>query len=278
MNPVEMVLFVALPPTVMWLSGLFAAFRPPRPAVRGALLHLAAGVVFAVVAVELVPDLLREHSPIETVVGFALGVAAMLGLRSLTHHKEEEEDEGAKRSEASPEGEGAPSFAKRAAAAEPAAAQSSGAVQAAAPPRLPAGMLAGIAIDLVVDGLMIGIGFAAGAKEGRLLAVALTTELISLGLAVVSSMQKRGIARGRSLKVLAALALAFVGGAGLGTTLLVRLPKHWLAAVLSFGAAALLFLVTEELLTEAHEEKETPAMTAVFFLGFLAFLILGMVT
>ena len=69
-----------------------------------------------------------------------------------------------------------------------------------------------------------------------------------------------------------------MGGAGLGTTLLVRLPKHWLAAVLSFGAAALLFLVTEELLTEAHEEKETPAMTAVFFLGFLAFLILGMVT
>lgn len=63
MNPVEMVLFVALPPAVMWLSGLFAAFRPPRPAVRGVLLHLAAGVVFAVVAVELVPDLLREHSP-----------------------------------------------------------------------------------------------------------------------------------------------------------------------------------------------------------------------
>jgi ZIP family zinc transporter len=47
--------------------------------------------------------------------------------------------------------------------------------------------------------------------------------------------------------------------------------------VLAFGAAALMFLVTEELLTEAHEEKETPLLTATFFAGFLAFLILGMV-
>ena len=41
--------------------------------------------------------------------------------------------------------------------------------------------------------------------------------------------------------------------------------------------AALLFLVTEELLTEAHEETETPLLTLSFFVGFLLFLLLGMV-
>lgn len=40
--------------------------------------------------------------------------------------------------------------------------------------------------------------------------------------------------------------------------------------------AALLFLVTEELLVEAHAEGETPAATALFFLGFLVFMLLGM--
>jgi zinc transporter, ZIP family len=50
-----------------------------------------------------------------------------------------------------------------------------------------------------------------------------------------------------------------------------------LKMVLSFGLVALLFLVTEELLTEAHEEKETPFQTVCFFAGFLLFLILGMV-
>ena len=73
------------------------------------------------------------------------------------------------------------------------------------------------------------------------------------------------------------LGLLFVFFAALGATLLSHLPHFLLEMVLSFGLAALLFLVTEELLVEAHEEKETPLLTASFFGGFLLFLILGMV-
>jgi ZIP family zinc transporter len=47
--------------------------------------------------------------------------------------------------------------------------------------------------------------------------------------------------------------------------------------VLSFGLAALLFLVVEELLVEAHEVPETPLITSTFFAGFLLFLVLGIV-
>lgn len=46
---------------------------------------------------------------------------------------------------------------------------------------------------------------------------------------------------------------------------------------LSFGAAALLYLVTEELLVEAHEVPKTTLSTAMFFLGFLILLIIDMV-
>ena len=40
------------------------------------------------------------------------------------------------------------------------------------------------------------------------------------------------------------------------------------AGVLAFGAA-LLYLVTEELLIEAHETRDTPILTASFFFGFI---------
>ena len=46
--------------------------------------------------------------------------------------------------------------------------------------------------------------------------------------------------------------------------------------MLAFGVAALLYLVTEELLVEAHETEDTPLATATFFAGFLALLLLEM--
>ena len=47
-------------------------------------------------------------------------------------------------------------------------------------------------------------------------------------------------------------------------------------ALLAFGVAALLYLVTEELLVEAHEGKETPAQAAMFFLGFILLFVIDM--
>jgi len=51
-----------------------------------------------------------------------------------------------------------------------------------------------------------------------------------------------------------------------------------LAGVIAFGAAALLFLVTEELLTEAHEVAENPLLTSAFFVGFLAVFLLELLS
>jgi ZIP family zinc transporter len=48
-----------------------------------------------------------------------------------------------------------------------------------------------------------------------------------------------------------------------------------LAAILGFGVSALLYLVTEDLLLEAHATADTPAITATFFLGFLIPLVLA---
>jgi ZIP family zinc transporter len=242
----EQLLYTVVPPLLLLASGAVAAFRTPRAAIRSALLHFAAGVVFAVVAVEIVPDIMKDHQPIETVGGFALGVVAMLGMRALTRKAEGAEAE--KEEASGPNTDG----------------------------KIPGGMIAGVGVDVLIDGLLLGIGFAAGAKEGRLLALALATELVSLGLALAGSLRNRGVSRARTLATVGGVAALFVVGAAGGMLVLGGASSHVLAVVLPFGAAALLFLVTEELLTEAHEELETPWMTAMFFVGFLLFLVLGM--
>lgn len=227
-------LFSLLPAVLMVVGAVVAVLRPPGPALRSAILHFAAGVVFSVVAVELLPDIVQKHKPVEVGLGFGLGVALMLGLRFLTNRLESDEPASATEKAALPGGE------------------------AARPGSLPWGLLIAVGVDIFIDGLLLGIGFVAGAKEGTLLAVALALELLSLGLATAVQLQQSGYGRGRAVGIVGGLSLALLVGAGLGTTLLSGASGGLLEIVLSFGLAALLFLVTEELLTEAHEEPESP--------------------
>jgi zinc transporter, ZIP family len=92
-------------------------------------------------------------------------------------------------------------------------------------------------------------------------------ELLFLGLAVTSE----HIAGWRIVGVTAALGLTVLGFAVLGSVLLSGASPAVLAGTLSFSAAALLYLVTEELLMEAHEVEEKPVATLVLFGGFLTF-------
>ena len=72
------VTFALLPFAAAVLGTTIAAFRPPRAIYRSFIQHLAAGVVFSVVAVELLPSIIHQRGAlIEVFVGFALGVAAM---------------------------------------------------------------------------------------------------------------------------------------------------------------------------------------------------------
>ena len=67
------------------------------------------------------------------------------------------------------------------------------------------------------------------------------------------------------------MGLAAVLGASalIGFTLLAGVPTAVLATLLAFGSAALLYLVTEELLVRAHDLGETRLVTSLFFLGFV---------
>lgn len=241
MNTTTLVAYSLVPALAMIGAGAVAAYRAPGMALRSAVLHLAAGVVFAVVAVDFLPQLLSESAPVATAAGFAAGTAAMFGVRSITRRTEEK---SAQRAEAKT----SPPYA----------------------------LLVGNGVDMVVDGLVLGIGFAAGTEEGFLLTIALAIELASLGLATASTLANRRVGIGRTVLIVVGLAALFIACAVTGGSLLKGLEGRALVALLAFGSAALLFLVTEELLTEAHEMPESPLLSAAFFLGFLLLLVLEM--
>ncbi|SDM73714.1 zinc transporter, ZIP family [Catalinimonas alkaloidigena] len=232
--------YALLAAATMAVGGILTAYVQPSRWMRSAILHFAAGVIFSVVGVELLPDITSRHDPWSVVIGFGLGIVTMLLIRRGTKPGD--------------------------------------AARATGPGALPTGLLWVVGVDLVVDGLLMGIGFSSGAETGALLAVALSIEILSLGLATGASLRKAGVVRRSQVLTSLGLAGVLLVSAGLGAWLLEDLPDQPHEIILSFGLAALLFLVTEELLTEAHEKEDTLLLTTAFFAGFLLFLLLGMQT
>ena len=129
------------------------------------------------------------------------------------------------------------------------------------------GLLVATFMDVAVDGFIIGAGFAANGEAGTILALGLSVELLFLGMALASE----AIKGWRVVALSTALGLTVLLFAVLGSVLLAGASQQLIGGVLAFSAAALLYLVTEELLIEAHTVEEKPISTLVLFAGFLVF-------
>ena len=145
----KIILFSLIPVLTMIVGGLIAIVRRPNGNVRSLILHFAAGVVFSVVAVEILPDVVKGHAPVQEIIGFSAGFLLMVGIRHFLEGGEE------KAAVLSKQG-------------------------------LPFALLGTIGVDILVDGLLLGIGFSAGETTGMLLAIALSIELLSLGMATAT--------------------------------------------------------------------------------------------
>ena len=219
-------LLTLIPVTAMIVGAALAIWRQRGPAFTAGVQHLAAGVVFAAAAGEILPDLKHAQSPIAVLIGGLLGVAAMLVIKRIG-----DKVEG------------------------------------------PVGLTTLIGVDLLIDGLVVGIGFVAALQTGLLLTIALSLEVLFIGVSLALELQQRGWARKRLLLTILAIGLLLPLGGLLGTAAS-ALQTVFLTGLFAFGLVALLYLVTEELLVEAHEAPEGPIVTSMFFIGFLGLLML----
>lgn len=132
-----------------------------------------------------------------------------------------------------------------------------------------------IYVDSWMDGLLIGIVLAVSVHAGAIMTLATTIEMGFLGITFGALLKPCGGKRW----VLAALApLILVAGGVAGTLSASTLQDHpaLFNGIVAFGASALLFLVTHELLKEAREnegEEEDWTLSSWLFVGFFFIII-----
>lgn len=227
-------LIMLIPALVAVAGGFLSLVWHPSHQMRSLIQHFAAGVVLAALAVELLPEIGREHAqPWVLIAAFAAGSLFMFGMKLLTDKLE---------------------------AGSHAAGQNANTA-------LPIGLLVATLIDIATDGFIIGAGFASGGETGLILALGLSVELLFLGLALMSD----ALRGWKMIALTCLLGVEVFAFAVLGKWLLAGVSHDVLGAVLAASAAALLYLVTEELLMGAHEVEEKNYAVLVLFAGFLTF-------
>jgi zinc transporter, ZIP family len=218
------------------LGGVLALFWSPGIRTRGAIQHFAAGAVLAAVASNVIPEVERTGTFTGIISGFVLGGLLMIGLKWFTLRFERKEKSKNK---------------------------------------LPAGLAAAAALDTFLDGAIISVGFSTGDDQlGTLLVIALALELLFLTLSVGVELRKGQFKPLQTLAVTSGIAFLLLVGAFSASLLFGEASEATLAVVLAFGAAALIYLIAEELLVENVQAEESIFSTVMLFSGFLVLLAL----
>lgn len=226
---------VAFPVAAAVVGSIAASLTRPGARFISGVQHLAAGVVLGAVAIEILPDLRRQGHLPFAIIGFTVAVLLLLALSTVERRVE----------------------------------------AAASAKAFPVALIVLVGVDLLIDGILVGLSAVVSSQQALIVTIALTLEIVFLSLSIGIELSSRGFNRRVSAGVPALLGLATAVGAIGSAALLIGAPHTVLATMLAFAAAALLFLVTEELLVEAHETPDTPLLTGVFFAGFLLVYALG---
>ena len=281
---------------VVTLVGLQFASLPPK--LVGALQHFSAGILLTTLAKELFPEMVKAQGLAENLasgIGFFSGVGVLILLGILlpeddAHEPVEMNDEEAVADNVDQENTTPPKETslrnRRQSLVSKAFAVSSSNVEDEAPDvsvvlqSLPVALLAAVAIDSALDGLLVGISTAVGdPKTGTLLAASLAVESSFLGLTLAAALQGAASVATSATGWLSLLAAALapssiligaISGGGLAPFL--SDDPVLLSGFLGFGTSTTLFMVAEELLLQAHEDgsEHTWWVDLQLYTGFFA--------
>lgn len=284
MSPIAAIQLASVPAGCMLLFTFIGLGIHVPELIAGALQHFAAGILLCTIGTELLPTMYNAsgfNMNLSCFFGFFAGVCVMLSLGIIfpehlhggggdhDHNDDEERHERAHKHDAGKETKGnrlrgRPSLLKASishsmqmrssvtSACESSSLLSKQSVVAT----FPSALLFAIAVDGAMDGLLIGIAMSAGPSAGAMMAASLCVEMSFLGLTLALALKGQG----RISSITAAIVgpVSIVVGATFGGFLSSALSSNpaALAFLISFGASALLFMVAEELLLEAHESGD----------------------
>ena len=230
---------LALLPALGMVVGTIAAeWRELSKCSMGAVLHGAAGVAVAVVSVELMPRIVEDIAPWLLVAGFAIGAVASVALVR-----------GVRRAVGALDiGHTGPWM-----------------------------VYAAVAVDLLGDGLMIGIGSAVSGGLGLMLGLSQIVANVPGGFVAVANLRTKGVRRTVRLAAATSLFAPVVIGAAAGFWLLRDQSAQLQNAALAFVVGLLLLATIEDLVPQADEPQTRRWITtASFSAGFIFFTLLSL--
>jgi ZIP family zinc transporter len=223
-----------LPGAGNFAGALLAELRPVSARTLSLALHAAAGVVLAVVGVELMPTALAATTPWVIILAFMLGGVAFILL-----------DQGL-------------DLVRRRATG----AKDSGSASL---------IYVGVAVDLLSDGIMIGASVVIDFRLALLLALGQVTADLPEGFATMAAFRRQGVSRGKRLLLSASFFIPVLVGAVLSFVFLRGQSELLKLSLLAFTAGILTTVVVEEIVPEAHREAEARLAALALVGGFALF-------
>ena len=224
----------------MVLGGLLGSRLRPGKRFRAVVAHLVGGLVLGIAAADLMPAASDSGHPLALAIGFCLGFSLLLVINAVL----EDPDDNSEQSR----------------------------------PRPMLLLMLPFLIDSLIDGLVVGISSKAAGQQWVIpVAVALEMGLATLGLGTLLG---RGAGRWRSRVSGALMAVTYVIGLSVSLVITNGLQGPALTGTLAFGTAALIYLVVEEVMKEAHArgEDDSGVVNVAFFIGLLCIWLLDSVT
>ncbi len=241
---VTVLMLTLLPALGNFGGGLLAEFLPVSQRALNLALHAAAGIILAVVGVELMPQALQVEPAWIIVLFFVVGGVFSIGLDKVVH------------------------FVQRAPG------QTDGQSQ-------PWMIYLGTAIDLFSDGIIIGTGSTIDLNLGILLALGQVPADIPEGFATVASFKESALSRQQRVLMSASFILPILLGSTIGYWAVSGRSDLLKFGLLAFTAGILVTIAVEELLVSAHDSIEKAGMeegrlaTLMLVGGFALFVLLG---
>lgn len=227
----------AMPAAGNFAGGLAAEMLPISERTLSLALHSAAGIVLAVVGVELMPRALSVEPAWLVILALAAGggffVLADKAIDLLNCRFGSEGDSG------------------------------------------PWAIFFAVSVDLFSDGLMIGAGSTLDLRLGLLLALGQVSADLPEGFATIASLRRRGIARRWRLLLSLSFALPVLAGALIGYFGVRGGPELVKMLLLAFTAGILVTVTIEELVPQAHKGEEARSAALFFIGGFALFTFLS---
>lgn len=236
----QVLMYAAMPAIGNFLGGILAELFNVSERTLSLALHLAAGIILAVIGIELMPEALEADPPYIPILAFVGGSAFFVLLdRSIEYVQGRFGGETKK-----------------------------GMSTAIA-------IYIGVAIDLFSDGIMIGTGSTVAASLGLLLAIGQVPADIPEGFATIATFKSKGVSRGKRLLLSASFAIPIFLGATVGYWTVKDSSEVVKLSLLAFVAGILLTVAIEEMLTEAHDRPDSKWAALFLSGGFALFTFLS---